>query len=244
MKICIPSHKRYASLQLKTLKLLKLHNFNNNDIYIFVSPSSIEEYLPLSKLGYNLIESYDSILSTRNHIIDYFKEGELIVEMDDDVEDIMNTNKKEKASSVSNLQEIFTESFQLAKGGLFGFNASHNPFFGSGQDQFGLRTIINSCLGYTNNKQIRLTVTEKEDYERVLQFDDLHLPILKRGIYGIKTKYWKNKGGIQEYCSFEERIKRQYDSAVKLLENYGTKRCYMVIRKNGLADIRFRRNLG
>jgi hypothetical protein len=211
MKICIPSHKRYASLQVKTLKLLKLHNFNNNDIYIFVSPTSIEEYLPLSLLGYNLIESYDSILSTRNHIIDYFEEGELIVEMDDDVEDIMNTLKDTKATSVNDLKLIFKESFEMSKDGLWGFNASHNPFFGSGKDQFGLRTIINSCLGYKNNKKIKLTVTEKEDYERVLQF--------------------------------EERIKRQYDSAVKLLENYGTKRCYMVLRANGLADIRFRRNL-
>lgn len=242
MKIAIPSHKRFTSLQQKTLNLLYRHNFIESDIYIFVSPASIQEYLPLSKLGYNVVESKDSILATRNHIIDYFKEGELIVEMDDDVEDIVNTLKNEKETSVENLIDIFNKSFELCNGGLWGFNASHNSFFGSGKDQFGLRTIINSCLGYVNNKNIKLTVTEKEDYERVLQFSNLNLPILKRGIYGVKTKYWKNPGGIQDYCSFEERVQRQYDSAVKLLENYGTKKCYMVVRKNGLADIRFRRN--
>jgi hypothetical protein len=242
MKIVIPSHKRYQMIQDKTLKLLNKHNFSKSDIYIFVSPLSLKEYEPLKEQGYNLVESKNTILDTRNHIINYFDEGEMIVEMDDDVEDIYNTIKGQKETPVEDLKDLFLSNFKmLGSDGLWGINASHNSFFGSGKDQWGCRTIINSCLGYYNNKNIKLTVTEKEDYERVLQFDNLHLPILKRGAYGTKTKYWKNKGGIQDYCSFEERVKRQYDSAVKLLENYGTDRCYMVMRKNGLADIRFKR---
>ena len=44
MKIAIPSHKRSEQFKQKTLNLLKKHGFNSNDIYIFVSPESYDEY--------------------------------------------------------------------------------------------------------------------------------------------------------------------------------------------------------
>ena len=241
MIIAIPSHQRFQMLKNKTLALLSAHNFPTKDIYIFVSPTSYKQYLPLKELGYNIILSKDTILDTRNHIIDFFYDATPIVEMDDDVEDIYITKKDQKETPVENLYDLFISNFKLlGSHGLWGINASHNPFFGSGKDQWGRRTIINSCLGYYNNKKIKLSVTEKEDYERVLQFDALELPILKRGGFGTKTKYWKNPGGIQDYCSFQDRVQRQRNSAIKLIEKYPDK-CYTVLRKNGLTDIRFRR---
>ena len=94
MFIAIASHQRPKQLQEKTLALLKKHKFNFSNVYIFVSPSSYDEYLPISnKWNFNLIKSKNSILDTRNHIIQYFNENDKIVEMDDDVEDIQHTLK-------------------------------------------------------------------------------------------------------------------------------------------------------
>lgn len=244
MYIAIASHERPNQLQNKTLSLLKKHKFNFKNVYIFVSPSSYKEYMPIcKKWGCNLVKSKDSILKTRNHMISYFKDGDKIVEMDDDVEDIETTVKGKKNTSVKNLKKLFEDSFKkvLEKGkyGLWGFNANTNNFFADGKDKFGLYSIINSCLGYINDKSIKLTVSEKEDFERCLIMFKKGYPILKRGGYGIKTNYWKNKGGIQNHYGFEKRKQVQSESAMALMEKY-PEFCFTRTRPNGIVDIRFK----
>ena len=239
--IAIPSHKRPEMLQSTTLNLLKKNKISMKKVYIFVSPESYQDYIPIkNKWNFNLIEADNSsILKTRNNIIDYFKEGQNIIEMDDDVEDIEVTVKGKKNKSVTDLKELFDESFQMiAYGGLFGFNANTNNFFASGIDKYGLYSIINSCLGYKNDKRIKLTVAEKEDFERCILFYELNLPILKRTGYGIKTNYWKNKGGIQGHYDFKKRIEVQKESAEQLLKKYPWA-ARKQVRKNGIVDLRF-----
>ena len=84
MKIAIPSHKRSEQFKQKTYGLLQKHNFDSKDIFIFVSPESHEEYSGIFT-DCNVILSKNNILDTRNHIIDFFDEGEKIVELDDDI---------------------------------------------------------------------------------------------------------------------------------------------------------------
>tara|TARA_Y200000002_G_scaffold199993_1_gene165000 strand:+ start:700 stop:1521 length:822 start_codon:yes stop_codon:yes gene_type:complete len=245
MKIAIASHKRPEQIQKKTLNLLKKHKFNMKDVYVFVSTASLEEYTPISKKwGFNLILSKNTILDTRNHIIQYFNEGEKIVEMDDDVEDVETTMKGEKNTSVKNIKKLFEDSYNLieshGKRGLWGFNANTNNFYADGKDKFGLYSIINSCCGYINDKSIQLTVSEKEDFERCAIMFKKNYPILKRCGFGIKTNYWKNKGGIQSHYDFDKRKEVQSESAVALMKKY-PEYCYTRTRPNGIVDIRFKR---
>ena len=73
MYIVIPSHARPKQLQNKTLALLKRHNIDMDIVFVFVSPESYDEYLPISnEYGFMLINSKANILDTRNHIIEYF----------------------------------------------------------------------------------------------------------------------------------------------------------------------------
>ena len=242
MFIAIASHQRPKQLQEKTLALLKKHKFNFSNVYIFVSPSSYDEYLPISnKWNFNLIKSKNSILDTRNHIIQYFNENDKIVEMDDDVEDIQHTLKGTPNKSVSNLKKLFEDSFRkIGNKGLWGFNANINNFYADGKDKFGLYSIINSCCGYVNCKSIKLTVSEKEDFERCILMFRMGYPILKRCGYGIKTKYWYNKGGIQGHYDFNKRTQVQSESAMQLMKKY-PECCFTKKRDNGIVDIRFRR---
>ena len=113
--IAIASHKRPEILQSKTLNLLKKHKISMKKVYIFVSPESYKDYIPIkNKWNFNLIGGDNStILKTRNNIIKYFNEGENIIEMDDDVEDIEVTVKGKKNRSVKNLKGLFNESFDM-----------------------------------------------------------------------------------------------------------------------------------
>lgn len=244
MYIAIASHNRTKQLQEKTLALLIEHNFDMAKVYVFVAPSSFDDYVPVSMgYGFKLVKvpGEECILTSRNYIIQYFDEDDHIVEMDDDIEDIMTTLKGVRNESVGDLKQLFEESFDLLEGsGLWGFNANTNNFFADGKDKFGLYSIINSCCGYINSKIIRLTVSEKEDFERCLLFMKLDHPILKRCGYGIKTKYWINKGGIKDRYDYKTRMKVQADSAATLMKKYPSY-CYTHTRKSGLVDIRFRR---
>lgn len=241
--IAIPSHKRSRLLQSATLSLLKSHRVSMSQVYVFSSKVSYNSYSAIANdWGFQLVESYDSILETRNHIISFFPSGTAVIEIDDDVTDICVTIKHKKVKSVLSLVELFNESFRMIKGrGLWGFNATANNFFSVSSDKHGLYSIVNSCLGYINDKRIKLTVPEKEDFERCIQFYQLRLPILKRGCYGIKTRYWRNSGGLQDKYNFETRREIQKYSAEQLCRKY----CWAVYtrsRKNGLVDIRFKKD--
>ena len=242
--IAIASHKRPEILQSKTLNLLKKHNISMKKVFVFVSPESYQDYIPIkNKWKFNLIGGDNAtILKTRNNIIKFFDEGQNILEIDDDVEEIETTLKGVKNKPVTDLKELINESFKIIHtGGLFGLNANTNNFFATGIDKFGLYSIINSCLGYKNDKRIKLTVAEKEDFQRVIQFYELDLPILKRTGYGIKTRYWRTPGGIQSHYDFKKRIQVQKQSGEELLEKYPYA-FRKQVRKNGILDLRFKRD--
>lgn len=242
--IAIPSHNRQQLIQTTTLPLLKNHNVNMNNVYVFCSTKSYNNYVHISNIwGFNLIKSFDSITETRNHIISFFQSGDRVVEIDDDVKDILIVEKNRKAIEISNFIEFLNESFDLLPGqGLWGVNSTCNGYFSSGKDNYGMYSIVNSFLGYYNDKRILLTLPEKEDFERVIKFYELHLPVMKRGRYGVKTKYWTNKGGIQSHYDFETRMLVQKKCADILLKKYPWAiRKYT--RKNGIVDVRFKKNL-
>ena len=82
---------------------------------------------------------------------------------------------------------------------------------------------------------------EKEDFERTILFFLSGKRILKRGRWGIRTKYWSNKGGIQSKYDFQTRTEVQKQAAIELHERYPDL-TRIHVRKNGIYDIRFTKN--
>lgn len=244
IKYAIASHMRYEMIQEQSLGFLKKHNIPMKDVYIFCSPESLEEYKSLKKSwGVNLIRSEGRIKDVRNHIIKYFKSGQKIIELDDDVKDIVKMVPGRKVSSIDNLSSFIEESFSMLcdNKGLWGINANDNNREGlsRGKDKYGSYSIINSFCGYVNDKRITLTVPEKEDFDRCAQFVEMDIPILKRTGYGVQTNYWKNEGGIQARYKEKKRIQMQRKSAKLLMKKF-PKYFYSTTRKNGIVDIKFR----
>lgn len=244
IKIVIASHDRDEIIQKMTLSLLKRHNIHMNVVYVFASPESHKSYKNIQKKwGFHLIKTKDNIKDARNHIIRYFKNGEKIVEMDDDIKDIVIMKPGMKNKSVRDLKKFLIESFSLLidDKGLWGVNATDNNREGlsRGKDKRGSYSIINSFCGYINDKKIKLTVPEKEDFDRSAQFVDMGIPVLKRTGFGIVTDYWKNSGGIQSRYNEKTRIKTQKKSAKMLMKKF-PRYFYSTTRKNGIVDIKFR----
>lgn len=267
VKYVICSYKRPKMFLDKTYSLLKRHRIPDRQIYLMLHTEEekesyekeIESRFSDSCYCYIhiIVHFKDGIMNARNYVIDVFDEGDMIVEMDDDIDDIVlfdpeGTMPRRKKQSVQNLNRIVCNYFYnvmvvndgLSKG-LWGICSTDNPFFaGKGGRRVGRQCVsmINSFIGYYNDKRIKLDCKEKEDFDRVCQFFDLGIKTIKDCNYGIKTRYWKNKGGLQSRYDEEARLKVQEESAQRLLDKY-PKYCYKQTRKNGKVDIRFRRTI-
>ena len=246
-KFVIPTYDRTEVIFEKSLPFLDEMGVNPKQIYIFYFEE--DKLYDTHKIeGLNWIASKESIMDTRQHIVDYFDEGEMIIELDDDIDYLygfaMNQNDKKTKYKIapSQFQDMLQISFQPNKV-LWGVAATNNPLGWRYVRRVGyhLTSITASFYGYKNDKRIKYTVKEKEDYERVCQtFSWGDTTITKWGIFGPKTNYWKNAGGIQSHYDFEERKQVQRWAAYDLCAKY-PKYVYNQMRKNGIMDIRFQR---
>lgn len=238
-KIVIPSYDRLSQLQAKTLNFLLQNKIPQSNIYIFIHPLSIDEYKNVLSVKYptiNLIESKCGIKNSRNYINEYFNEGDKIVEIDDDVDDLIDLRLNQ---SIYDLHEFIKESFCLAKDGIWGVSALTNKYFANMNDKYGLRSIVATFHGYTLDKSIKLTLDVMEDYQKVILYHLKNKTILKRGFIGIKTKYWTLNGGLQTEYDREKRKQLQNFCAEEIANTYPNL-VYQRKRKCGLIDIRFK----
>ena len=86
--IVIPSYNRANLLNKKTLKVLNEYHIPRNVIYVFVANKEEEEiYKKTLNLDYygHLIVGVKGLKNQRNFISSYFKEGNEILNLDDDI---------------------------------------------------------------------------------------------------------------------------------------------------------------
>lgn len=202
--ICIPSYKRPEILRNKTLKLLNNCNISAKNIYIFVaSEEEKEEYMKvISNTLYNaIIVGIHGIHNQRNFIRSYFPEDTHIVSIDDDIEEIYKLSHDGKSLvSLTELEDFIQEAFDTChKNNLYiwGIYPAKNIFYMSQSVTFDLKFIIGTFYGYINrnNKDLYVTLPEKEDYETTIQHFIKDNGVLRFNNVCLKTKYHKH-GGI------------------------------------------------
>ena len=91
MKYIIPTLKRASIIKNRTLALLKRYGIKPENIYLFCvgEEGDISNYKSvLHGEGYNIIQGKKGIGLQRNFMSEYFEEGEALVTLDDDVEEI------------------------------------------------------------------------------------------------------------------------------------------------------------
>ena len=213
--IVIPSYNRPEMIQSKTLSLLHQHNIPAKKINIFVADKhqAILYKNKIPKHLYNeLIIGVLGLKNQRNFIMDYYKEGQHIVQLDDDLEKIMELEiknvdvrdniKKRIMIPIRDLDGFIKEAFKICvlKGiYLWGVYPLANERFMFPRMTTDLRFIVGPMWGIINRHlpELKLTIDEKENAERTLQHYTIDGAVLRFNYIGIQTKYYKNKGGMQ-----------------------------------------------
>lgn len=252
--IAIPSYKRNKLIQEKTLKLLKQYKIPNKIIFIFVA-NTTEYKLYLNTipkdLYYKIIIGKKSLKHQRNLISSYFKEGQQIVQLDDDLEDIVQLftdKKKPYLKSISNLDKFIQKAFQIClqkKSYIWGVYPLANAYFMNTSKHYistNLKFIVGPMWGIINrhDKDLKTTINEKEDTERTIKYYIKDNVVVRFNHISIKTNYYKNTGGMQS--ENKNRKAEAMKSALYLTKKYPNYTRLDLSKKSGFPEVRLNHN--
>jgi len=240
MKFVVPSYQRFAEIQEKTLKYLIDQGVPNKSIYIVVreDDKQIEQYRGLKKdyWGVNVIEtSVKGIGRTHNFITDWAEEGEFIVEMDDDMTNLIDTEKKSVnfIDACCDMKNMMTD-----KGASYGgtYQVDNVMFMKQNSNYtFDLRYLL-GCLRFRFvRKDIVLETNYSEDFENCILHYIRDGVIVKNNHICPKTKNYK-KGG----CDDDGRNFITEKTDKEFLSNKYPEYCKLFQRKNERWDLRLK----
>jgi hypothetical protein len=232
MKIAIPSYKRSDILIQKTFPLLKYYEFENSEIDVFVADK--EEYDIYKKVlpeDINIVIGEVGMDKIRIFMANYYKEGEEIVYIDDDIEKIEElvialpfemTEGKTKLEPIPDLRYLINEGFRLCRANNmknWGIYPVHNAFFMNDKVSTDLKYIIGAFYGVINDRECETRiVSHGEDYERTIKYYLKYGGVLRFNNITIKTKYF-GKGGMS--AEFNNEREKHIDEEInKLKEHY------------------------
>lgn len=239
--IAIPSYNRAASISKKALLFLKDGGVSPDKVHIFVANEEQAEAYKLIAPEYKIIVGELGITNQRNHIANYFPEGQYVVSIDDDVSSL-HTIEKGKYKRIEDLDAFFKRAFQdLMWEGLFiwGVYPVKSLRFMYDTISSDLKFLPGFLFGYINRKlsSLRMSVKAegKEDIEQSLLYYLQDGGVLRYNYVTPNQASAPKEGGLGK-----DRVEMNENAATYLEETYPTlvKKYY---RKNGMAELRFAR---
>jgi hypothetical protein len=226
--IAIPTYNRVEEVVYKTLDTLKRGNINKNRIYLFVANKSqydlYNENVPKNLYG-KIIIGKKGITNQRIFISQYFKEGQYVISMDDDVERF-EILKGEKLVELKNIDAFFKDAYSLMKKEklfLWGIYPVRNPFFMYNETTTDLRFIIGVTFGFItrHNNKLKMSnkIDTKEDYEQTILYYLMDGGVIRFNNITTKTKF-NAPGGVGQdrfsrYKKAAEYLTKTYPDIVK-----------------------------
>jgi len=210
-EVAIPTYKRSHSI--KTLDYLASVSYPADKITLFVADD--EEALlyyravPRGLYG-RLVVGVKGLMEQRNFITEYYPEDTILIQMDDDIKKI--DSKKTFIELIEDAVKILT----TRKGGLWGVLPNDDKRRYSDNTTSHLTHVLGSFFICRNHKDIRITATEKEDYERSILYFLKYGEVYRYRGAGVATTYQKGEGGLQE----EGRVARMEQGVQNLLKLY------------------------
>jgi len=236
MKFVIPSYQRPQGLLNKTLKYLDAMNIDRSDVYVFIREDDkfLEEYM---SIFVNLVAiDIKGIGETHNYITHHFDEDEFIVEIDDDLEYIVDQERKQ-IEDFRGMCEEMKEKMEFVGCSYGGTYAVCNPMFMSKCEQY--TTDLRYCLGCLRfrfiRKDIKLETNFSEDFENCILHFLRDGKILKNNWIAPKTKNY-NIGG----CDGDGRNNETEKKDKQYLADKYFMYCRIFQRKNGKWDLRLK----
>jgi len=242
--IVIPSYNRVDTLKNKTLSVLKHYKIPNHVIHVFVANEE-QKKLYETAVGNDvgkIIVGEKGLAEIRNYIFKYFPKGKQLVCMDDDIKGFLefDSSKKRHEKPLVSLKSVIQRGFkECEKHGarLWGVYPSPNGFFMKDTVSTDLKFIIGSfwgCInpGSSDKFQIQLG-SEKEDYQRTIQFWKEDAAVIRLNFISPKTAYYKEPGGMQE----GDRLKKQRTTVKAMLKRWPQYIKMNPRRKSGYPEI-------
>jgi hypothetical protein len=252
--IAIPSYQRAELLSRKTLKVLSEYKIPRTRIYVFVANQEEKtKYLnTLDPKTYgHLIIGEKGLKNQRNFISRYFSSGQEILNLDDDLAgfNILQThgstfNKKENyLIKMPDFDQFIKDSFKTIKKHnlfLWGIYPINNPYFMTPKITSDIRLIVGPCWGNINrhSKDLILTIDEKEDVERTLQYYTKDGGVMRFNNISVDTSYYVNPGGMQGLG--RDRKKDSLESAIYLNKKYPDLTQLHLTKKSGIAEVKLK----
>lgn len=238
MKFIIPSYQRPHIVKEQTLAYLKRHNVDDKDIYLVLRSDDpyINDYMDRATYMNTLITDVKGIGRTHNYITEYFDEGDFIVEIDDDLQELIDNERKpikDFKELCKDMENIMTAE-NISYGGTYSVD---NPKFMSDCNHF--TKDLRYCLGCLRfrfiRKDIILETNFAEDFENCIKHYIRDGKILKNNWVAPKTKNYQ-KGG----CDGDGRDNDTEKSDKVFLSTKYPQYARLFQRKNGRWDLRIR----
>ena len=213
-RVAIPSISRAETITKKTLNYLKQTDIDMSKVDIFLSNPNEEQAYRNNLKDYpvNIIISNTNHVNTqRNFIIDYYKEDELILGIDDDIDLVAMKVDDKNTIQLNSLTDFVEQAFTISLDknfDMWGVNPVINPYFMKNNVTFNLKYIVACFYGWRNNHEKKAYVSTnpeygKEDYERSIRYYIADGGVGRFNYVAPKTKYYSEDGGIQTYRTVE-----------------------------------------
>ena len=250
-QIAIPSYQRTDIIQKKTLALLNHHKIDPSLITIFVA--NAEEYaiykdkIPSHLYG-KIVIGEKGLKNQRNFISRHYPEGTFVVEFDDDlskiVQLVIGSGVHKHIKPIDDLDAFIKKAFKFCYVNdiyLWGVYPIANARFMTDTITTDLRFIVGPMWGMINRHRsdLELSIDEKENSERTLQYWTADQAVLRFNNVAIETAYYKNKGGMQS--EGKNRREEALKSAQYLHNKYPSITKIYLGKKSGVPEVRLLR---
>ena len=249
-----------AVLEKHKIDLDKINIFVANES----EADSYKQHLD-SKYHNKIIIGKKGLKNQRNFISSYFPEKQCIVQMDDDIKEIYYLDhpdkkdyekwinlepsdmlarefrKRQTLIPVKGLNKLFHDFFKkcIIEGSyIWGVYPTANSYFMTFFHSTELKFIVGPLFGIINihDSRLKLTLDEKEDSERTLQYFSLDGIVIRFNDITIETDYYRNQGGMQ--AENKDRKKEASKSVAKLHKKYPKLTKPYIRKSSGIPEIK------
>ena len=198
-RIAIPSYNRCVEIT-RTLSMLKKYDIDDDIIDIFVNTEDDFKKYKDKYLQYNIILGVKGLKEIREFIFNHYSEGDLILMIDDDIDDILMKNPKawEKSSFFDDKIELKAEidlafNYMKEKGaGMWGVYPVKNHFFMKNNISEDLKFCSGGFFGVIIDKECgKLKVSQYDDYERCIRYYKKYGSIIRINYLCMDTKMYE-----------------------------------------------------
>ena len=214
-RLVIASYHRPDLIQSKTLRYLRVQGYPVDKILIFVANENeklvYETTVPPHLYG-EIIVGRLGLMEQRNFISEYLDEDEIYISMDDDIDNL-------KLMNGWTLYDIIQEAydvFETRMAGLYGILPNDDARRFKDNVSTHLAHILGAFYIARNHKNLKITRTAKEDYERTILYWLRYGHVYRSRRGGVQTKYLRGGGGIPA----ADRRKREEEGVRYLAETY------------------------